>query len=126
MRGARERLVHDRLVADLPIEALVAGHVVVDEGGAGLHRVEHGGDAGQVLVLNVDELGGVARLLPRVGDDDGELVAHVPHLADGEDRVGRLDLGRAVLVLDDPAAGEGADAVGLHVGAREHGDDAGC
>ena len=38
----------------------------------------------QRLVLDLDELGGVARELARLGDDDRDRLADVPHLADGE------------------------------------------
>ena len=46
--------------------------------------VLHVGDGGQVVVVDVDQLGGVHRLGPGLGDDERDRVADVAHLVDGQ------------------------------------------
>ena len=81
--------------------------------------------AGRSVVVDVEQLGGVLGLLAGFGDHHRDRVADVAHLADGEHRVRRLRHRRAVLVVDLPAAGQAADAVGRHVGAGIDRDHAG-
>src|SRR5215472_1540512 len=66
-------------------------------------------------VIDLDQLGGVARLPQRPGNDDGDLVADVPHAVGDERRMRRLDHRRAVLRVDLPAARQSADFFGGHV-----------
>ena len=49
----------------------------------------------------------------------------MPHLVDGQDRVGRLFHRRIIFEFDAPAAGQAADLVVGEIGSREHGDHAG-
>ena len=58
----------------------------------GLLEVERGG---QLVVLDVDELGGVAGLGGGARHDDGDDLAGEGHPVDGDRRVGRASPGRA-------------------------------
>ena len=119
MRGAGEDVVHDRLVADDPVVAEVAGHAVMNFDGAGFDRVGQVGHGGQIAVVDFQQFGGVFGFLLAGGDDHGDRVADVADLADREDGVRRFGHRGAVLVVDLPAAGQAADAVGLHISADE-------
>ncbi len=110
-------------VAPLPVEAGVVRRLVPDLRGAVLDRVRDGDHGGKLLVVDLDQLGGVARLVTGLGDDDGDRVADMAHAPQGQRRVRRLDHGRAVPRLDQPAAGQAADLVGGHVGAGEDAGD---
>ena len=61
----------------------------------------------------------------RLGDDQRDLVADVAHLALRQHRMRRLLHRRAVLAVDQPAAGQAADLGVGQVGAGEDVDDAG-
>jgi hypothetical protein len=50
------------------------------------HRIDH---AGQRPVVDHHRLGGIARLVERVGDDEGDGVAHMHDLAAGKHGIGR-------------------------------------
>ena len=125
MRGGGEGRVGRGLVAEMPVIDRVVGRDVVDDGLArlgGLGRID---DRRQHVVIDVDLLGRVARLSERVGDDDGDVVADIAHLALRQRRMGARLHGRAVLRMDHPAADEAADLVGRDVLAGVDGDDAG-
>ena len=84
-------------------------------------------DRVQNLVLHGHQLGRVRRLLPALGQDDGNRVADVAHLGRGQHRMGRLLHGVAVFEIHLPAAGQAADASRFEVGTGENGDHAiGC
>ncbi len=124
VRGALERLLRLRLVADLPRVAEVAGDALVHLRRAVLQGLV-GEDGGREL-LDVERhrLGGATGEVLRLGDDDGHGVAHVAAVF-GDHRVPRADLHRrAVLGGDGPARDDVADAVGLHLGAGMDGDHA--
>ena len=82
--------------------------------------VQHGGDRGQVVVVDDDELGGVGGALRRVGDDQDDRLAGPQHLVAGEHRVRRVQRARRQAL----AAGERADAELRQVGGGEDGGDA--
>ena len=113
------------LVAELPVEGDVVGDVLVQLGSplclGGDDDVDDGVEG---LVVDLDELGRVPGLLAGLGDDDGDGIADVAHLADRQRRMRRLLHGVAVLEVDLPAGGQSADAVGGHLLAVEDGDDA--
>ena len=85
--GGGERGVGGGLVARLPVEDVVvglAGQVVTDHRGAGVQRplgVDHGR---QRLVLDVDELQGVAGRVAVLGDHERDLLALVADLVGGQ------------------------------------------
>ncbi len=117
--GVGEDVVHDGLVADDPVVAEVAGDAVMDLDSAGFHGVGQVGDGGEVGVVDFQQFGGVFCFLLAAGDDDGDRIADVADLADRDHGVRRFGHRGAVLVVDLPAAGQAADALGLHVGADE-------
>ena len=113
------------LVAKMPVVDRVVGRDVMDlrlSGARGLRQIDH---RGQFAIVDLDLLRCVFRLSQGVGDDDGDVVADVAHLALGERRVGAGLHRRAVLGMNHPAADEAADLVGRDVVAGEDGDDAG-
>ena len=82
-----ERGVRRRLVARLPVEDVVVGlalEVVADHRGVGVQRLAGVDDRRQRLVLDVDQLERVARRVPVLGDDEGDLLALVAHLVGGQ------------------------------------------
>jgi hypothetical protein len=83
-------------------------------------------DGGQVVVVDVDQLGGVHRLCARLGDHQGDRVADVAHLVHGQGGPGRLfvHVGEAGQRPATEVVGgvDGHDALG---GSRLAGVDAG-
>jgi hypothetical protein len=109
VRRLGEDRIDLRLVAERPLVALVVGRGVMKGDAAGLLRgIRHAHHRGQHLVVDLDRLGGILGLLHRIGHHHGHVVAHVAHLADGEDGVRRLLHRGAVGVVDEPAAGQPA------------------
>ena len=102
-------------IAEMPIVAEIAGRFAVDLRGARLKRRGWVDRRGLLDIVDLDQLGGVAGLPERLGDDDGDLVADVADPVGNERRVRRLDHRRAVLRVDLPAAGQPADSVRGHV-----------
>ncbi len=70
-------------------------------------------------------LRGILRLREGIGDHDGHVVTHIAHLALRQCRVPACPHGRAILVVDHPAADEPADLVRRDVIASEDGQHAG-
>ena len=124
--GFGEGGVDRGLVADLPLVAGVGRRLVEQLGGSRLHRIGRFDRRRQHAVVDLDQLGRVLGLVARLGDDDRDRVADMAHLAPGQHRVRRLDHGLAMLVGDQPAAGQAADPGGRQIGAGEDRDDAGC
>ena len=124
VRGLGEGGVHRRLVAQRPRVALVAGCPVVDLRRTGLQRVDAIDHCGKLVVIDDDELGGILRLVRRLGDDEGDRIAHVADLALREHRVRRLVHRLAVGARDEPAAGQSVDA-GEIVGSEDGHDPGG-
>ncbi len=122
-RGLGERRIDHRLVADVPVVADVARHIVVHQRRARRDRIAQRRRRRQVLIVDDDLLGRVLRRLLRLGDHHRDRIADMAHLADRDHRMRRLGHRRAVLVVDLPAARQAADVVGRHVGAgidRDH------
>jgi hypothetical protein len=111
VRGGPDRGVDGVAVVldEAPVEAAVAVELVVHLRRTGLERGAHVDDRRQRLDLELDRLGRVARLRQRLGDDGGDRVADVAHLALGEHRMLRLEHRLAEAVGDLPAAGHTAD-----------------
>ena len=121
--GLGEGGVGRLLVAHHQRERDVVGRLVPHQRRAGLDRILDGDDRRQRLVLDLEQLGGVARLRLRLGDDERHAVADRAHLADREDRTQRAIALRPAHVLRH-VGHEAAELVGLHVGACEHGEHA--
>ena len=122
--GSGKGLVDGGLVAEMPAEDGVVGRDLVDLRRA---RLRLGGvdDRRQRLVIDGDGLGRVLRLRQRLGDDDGDVIADVAHLAKRQRRVRAGLHRRAVLGMDHPAADQPADLVGRQILARQHREHAG-
>ncbi len=73
------------------------------------------GDGGQHVEVDLDRLGGVARGLQRVGNDEGDRIADMAHGAVGQHRMRRGRHVRAVAVVQRHRTGQRADAVGLQL-----------
>jgi hypothetical protein len=116
-----ERRVGGGLVPDLPVVADVALGLGPDERCAGGQGLLERAQRGQLLVVHRDQVAGRPCFLARLGQDDRYRITHVPRRVGRDGRVGRLDHGGAVLVGDQPSAGEAAELLLGHVLAREHG-----
>ncbi len=121
MGRIREGRLDGILLAEFPVEATIVWDIVVDQGAA-VERCVHADNGGQHAVVHLDQFGRVTRRIAGFRDDDGHLIADMTNLADRERRVRRLRHGRAVLVVNLPAAGEAADTVRGHVRAGQNGD----
>ncbi len=119
-RGGGEGRIDQRLVAEMPVIALVIGHIVMHPRRAGRDGVAHVGDGGQIGQVQDQKLRRVLRLLAGLGDHHRDRVADMAHLADRQHRMRRLGHRAAVLVVDLPAAGQAADLLGRQIGAGEH------
>ena len=77
-------------VAGLPLEAEVvglAGEVVADHHGLRVERAAGVDDGREYVVLDVDQLEGVTRGVPVLGDDERDLLSLEAHLVRGQDRL---------------------------------------
>jgi hypothetical protein len=103
-----ERRVGRGLVARDPVEGEVAGQLGVQLRRARRERLFGDRDRGQLLVLDGDQLGRVLRRVRRLGDDAGDALADVAHLALSEHRAGRFLQRLAVAVLHPEVRGNRA------------------
>ena len=103
------------------LEADVVAELLVDDRGAFGERLLDGGHDRQLLVVNLDRLGGVDRVLAGVGDHHGDRVTGHADLVPGDRPVGR-DPG---LGGDRPSTGQPGGPVRGQVGAAVGGDHAG-
>ena len=127
MRGTGQGGVRRRLIAELPVEGRVVGHVVEQLRRTLLYGLGCRDDCVQNLVIHRHQLGGVRSLLATLGEDNGDRVADVAHLGRSQHRMGRLLHGVATFEIHLPAAGQTADASSFEVGTRKDGDHArGC
>jgi hypothetical protein len=106
-----ERAVDRRLVAQRPHVAGVVRGDLVNGGRSGLPRPGRRDDRGQHLVIDFYQLGRVLGLGERLRDDHRDVVADIPHLALGEQRVLRLLHRLRVDVGDEPPARQSPDRV---------------
>ena len=121
--GAGKRRVGRILVAHHQREGDIVRRLVPDHRRAGLHRVLDVDHRRQRLVLDLDQFGGVARLLHRFGDHEGDALADRAHLVGGEDRPQRAKALRAAHVFGHRRR-QAAELVGDDIGAGEHGKHA--
>ena len=110
------------LVADLPVEAEIARHVVMELQSALGQGLGHLSDCRQVLVIDLDQLRGIFRLGQGLSDHYGDLLADVGHAVRGQ----RRNCGRfvwfTVFLGDHPPADRTADAIGREVCGDEDAD----
>ena len=123
--GARERGVGRLLVALDLDEADVVGAVLPDKWHAGFDGVAGGDDGRQRLVIDLDQLGGVDRLVIGLGDDESDVVADHAHPILDQCRVARPIAGSAVAALEPAGNGQVAEARLLVVGAGQYREHAG-
>jgi hypothetical protein len=113
--GLGEGRIGGGLVAQLVVDAEVARRLVPDQRGPG--RVGSGqvGVGRQLLIVDHDQLGSVARLAQAFRHHGGHRIAHVAYPVAGQHRMGRLDRLAAGLAGDRRHAGNVADALGLEI-----------
>src|SRR5690554_5555881 len=121
MPGRSKGRVDGGLVAMRPVITEVAGDVVVDQRPRAL-RASQADDRAEDLVLDLDLLGSVPRTGVVFGDHQRDRVADMADLVDGKYRVRRLVHRSAVLAVNQPAAGQAADAGRREVRTREDGE----
>ena len=88
VRSFGERRVHRVLVAEVPLVDRVVRRFVVDLRLAGSLRASDIDDGRQLAVVHLNEADGVLGLIERLGDDDGDVVTDIPHLALRQSRMG--------------------------------------
>ena len=125
MRRALRRLPHGGRVAARPAKADIFRCSVMQ-----LRRLRSGrrpriDDSRQRLVVDLDQLAGVKRLLPRLRDDNGDGLADVTHARPCQRPARRFRHRLAVAAADRPERAHRADTVRGHIGAAENGDNAG-
>ena len=122
--GLGEGFICGCLVADLPVEAEVAGNIGVQLVRTLGQGIGHLCEGRQVLEIHLDQLGRVFGLGQGLGHHHGQLFADEGDTISRQGRDGRRFVRLAVLLGDDPAADRTADAVGCEVCCREDADDA--
>ncbi len=117
VRRRGKRLLDRLAVAALEAVGQIAGRLVPQQRRAGGERRRGIDDGGQRTVRDRDLLGGVARLLAGVGDDERDRIADMPHPVASQRRARRHDHRRDGRDLRD--AGQRADPVGVEIGGGE-------
>jgi hypothetical protein len=125
MRGARESRVGRGLVAGLEDMADVVGVLVPDARRAGLHRVLGIDDRGQLLVIDLDQLGRVFRRGQTLGDHHRHRIADKAHLAAREARLRPRERRRAVGAFPRQRQPRGAELLRRDIRLGEHAEHAG-
>ena len=126
MAGAVERGLGGRLVAEGEGEGDIARALSPHRRSAGLDGVLDRDHGGQRLVVDLDQLGGVACLPLGLGDDEGDAVADAAHLVVGQYGAEGAEALGAAHVLGHEGRRQGADVVREGVGSGQHQVDAGC
>ena len=100
MARRRRRALDRGPVADLPVEAEIAGRLVPHRGLARIEGARGIDDGRQRLVIDRDQLGRVARRGGGLGDDHRDRVADMPHPVARDRRMRRQHRWRAVAIGD--------------------------
>ena len=124
---AGKRCVGRVLVAEHQTERDIAVRIVVPDLGravlGGILEIHH---HRQRLVLDLDQLGSVARLRHRFGDHECHAVADIADALGVQDRLeGAVPFGRAE-ILGHRMRGQRAQVIGRGVGAGQHREHTGC
>ena len=125
VRGRCECRAHRGFVAARPAKTDIAGRRFVQLRRARRLRGARVGHGGQRLVVDLDAFGGVGRLRQRLRDHRHDRLAAMAHRSPRQGEARRLGHGRAVARAHRPQRPHRRHAVGRHVGAGEHRDDAG-
>ena len=113
VRRLLHRLRHRRGIALLDVEGGIARRLVPERRRTVGERRRAVDDGRQRLVVDLDQLGGLARDLLAVGDDEGHRIADMAHAADGQRRPRRHDQR-----LHRRHAGQWTQPVGREIGRR--------
>ena len=122
--GRLEHRVGGRLVAGLPVEAVVVGlalEVVADDRGVGGQRLPHVDHRREHLVVDLDQLERVARRVAVLGHHEGDLLALEAHLVGGQHGlhvVGQRGHPRQAL-LGQVGAGDHGHHLGVRLGGAD-------
>ena len=125
MGGPGERRVDRRPVADLVKKRLVAGVLVPYRRRVRRERGFGVDDGRQRLEIDVDQLGGIPRLVHALGDDERDRVSDIAHALARQQRL-RADKGRRSVA--PPAADrgqQGAEAAPGEILAGQHAEHTG-
>ena len=109
----------------LPMDAEVRAALRPHQRRAGVVRMREVGDRRQALVIDIDQFGGVARLVQALGDDIGDGVADKTHGAARQDRPGRREHLAAVPARHLGLGRDLLDAVGVEIRDRVDGENTG-
>ncbi len=110
------------LVAHHQGEGNVVGSFVPNDRRARLQRVLDTDHRGERFILDVDQFGGAARLIHRLGDDEGDPLADGAHLRAFKDGARRTEAFRPAHVLRH-WRGQRTEPVGDDIGAGQHGQN---
>ncbi len=126
LRRLGEGFVRRAGLAILPVQAEIAAALRPYQGRVGVEQLRGIGDRRQLVVVDHDQFGRVARLELGLGDHHGDQVADAAHAFDGQRMAGRLEgLLAGALVLELEVGRDRRDLVGEQVLAGVDGDDAG-
>ncbi len=125
MRGLGEGQVGRFLVSFDLDEADIVWAIVPDQRHAGLDRVAGRNDGRQRLVIDLDQLGGIDRLVIGLGHDEGDIIADHAHPVLDQGRIARAIARRVVAPLEPARHRQVAEAGRLVVGAGDHREHAG-
>ena len=106
-------------------EADIVRAIVPHQGCAGFYCIAGRNDGRQRLVVDVNKLGGVGRLVIRLRDDEGDIVADHSHAILGQCRIARPVAGHAIAPLQAARHRKVAKSRRLVVGARQDREDPG-
>jgi hypothetical protein len=125
MRRLLRRLADRGFVAARPAKADIARRGFMQ-----LLRPRRGGGAGidrrrQQRIVDIEQLGGIERLLARLANNDRNRLANMTHALARQRPAWRLCHRRAVGASDRPQRAHRADMIASHVGAAENRDHAG-
>ena len=104
----------------VPVEDEIAGNVIEEQRRIGGERGAQLHHRRQLLVLDHDRFGGVARLIQAFGDDEGDGLADMAHFADRQQRPRRVVARLAVAAHQGMDTRQVAQPVGRDLGAGQH------
>ena len=111
-------------IAGMPVDADIAGHLVGDDRRPRRPGCRARRDGGQRLVVDRDQLGRVERLGMGLGDDERHRFAGKPHLAVGDQRLGRESERLAGLHVGFGIGAQRPQPIARRVGRRQDGQHA--
>ena len=104
------------LLADLPVEHLIAAQFRPDQRGPGIKARREVGGGGQGVVIDDNQLRRIARNGGAVRHDEGHRIAGMAHETTGKHGMAGIGAIRSVLVLHQSGTGQTANAVRVKIG----------